>query len=239
VIQTLTTVVAPKAASRGLRLAFDIDPALPPVLRGDPLRLGQVLINYVNNAIKFSEQGSIEVSVRQLLADEQACLLRFEVRDHGIGLSDAEQGKLFQAFQQADTAITREYGGTGLGLAICKQLAQLMGGEVGVRSAPGAGSTFWFTARLGVSPRGLPDVINEVNAAAAALLDSARSTAAMQALKDARILLVEDNTFNQQIALEMLEEAGSSVCLANNGAEALDLLHQAEFDCVLMDVQMP
>ncbi|MGW8394646.1 PAS domain S-box protein [Pseudoduganella sp. HUAS MS19] len=239
VIQTLTTVVAPKAASRGLRLTFDIDPALPPVLRGDPLRLGQVLINYVNNAIKFSEQGSIEVSVKQLLADDIACLLRFEVRDHGIGLSDAEQGKLFQAFQQADTAITREYGGTGLGLAICKQLAQLMGGEVGVHSAPGAGATFWFTARLGVSPRGLPDVINEVNAAAAALLDSARSTAAMQALKDARILLVEDNTFNQQIALEMLEEAGSSVCLANNGAEALDLLHQAEFDCVLMDVQMP
>ncbi len=239
VIQTLTTVVAPKAASRGLRLAFDIDPALPPVLRGDPLRLGQVLINYVNNAIKFSEQGSIEVSVRQLLADDIACLLRFEVRDHGIGLSDAEQGKLFQAFQQADSAITREYGGTGLGLAICKQLAQLMGGEVGVHSAPGAGSTFWFTARLGVSPRGLPEVINEVNAAAAALLDSARSTAAMQALKDARILLVEDNTFNQQIALEMLEEAGSSVCLANNGAEALDLLHQAAFDCVLMDVQMP
>ncbi|WP_426343816.1 PAS domain S-box protein [Pseudoduganella sp. R-32] len=239
VIQTLTTVVAPKAASRGLRLAFDIDPALPPVLRGDPLRLGQVLINYVNNAIKFSEQGSIEVSVKQLLADDIACLLRFEVRDHGIGLSDAEQGKLFQAFQQADSAITREYGGTGLGLAICKQLAQLMGGEVGVHSAPGAGATFWFTARLGVSPRGLPDVINEVNAAAAALLDSARSTAAMQALKDARILLVEDNTFNQQIALEMLEEAGSSVCLANNGAEALDLLHQAAFDCVLMDVQMP
>ncbi|MTW14257.1 PAS domain S-box protein [Pseudoduganella eburnea] len=239
VIQTLTTVVAPKAASRGLRLSFEIDPALPPVLRGDPLRLGQVLINYVNNAIKFSEQGSIEVSVRQLLADDIACLLRFEVRDHGIGLSEAEQGKLFQAFQQADTTITREYGGTGLGLAICKQLAQLMGGEVGVHSKPGEGSTFWFTARLGVSPRGLPDVINEVNAAAAALLDSARSTAAMSALKDARILLVEDNTFNQQIALEMLEEAGSSVCLANNGAEALDLLHQADFDCVLMDVQMP
>jgi PAS domain S-box-containing protein len=239
VIQTLTTVVAPKAASRGLRLAFDLDPALPAVLRGDPLRLGQVLINYVNNAIKFSEQGSIDVSVRQLLANETACLLRFEVRDHGIGLSEEEQGKLFQAFQQADSAITREYGGTGLGLAICKQLAQLMGGEVGVESAPGKGAMFWFTARLGVSERRVPELINEVNAAAAALLDSARSAATMQALKDARILLVEDNTFNQQIALEMLEEAGSSVCLANNGAEALDLLHQADFDCVLMDVQMP
>ncbi len=239
VIQTLTTVVAPKAASRGLRLAFELDPALPPVLRGDPLRLGQILINYVNNAIKFSEQGSIDVSVRQLLADDSVCLLRFEVRDHGIGLTEEEQGKLFQAFQQADTAITREYGGTGLGLAICKQLAQLMGGEVGVHSVPGEGSTFWFTARLGLSARRVPELINEVNAAAAALLDSARSAAAMQALKDARILLVEDNTFNQQIALEMLEEAGSSVCLANNGAEALDLLQQAEFDCVLMDVQMP
>jgi two-component system, sensor histidine kinase and response regulator len=232
-------VVAPKAASRGLRLNVEIDPALPPVLRGDPLRLGQILINYVNNAIKFSEHGSIDVSVQLLLADADACRLRFAVRDQGIGLSEAEQAKLFQAFQQADSAITREYGGTGLGLAICKQLAQLMGGEVGVESAPGQGSTFWFTARLGRSARGVPELISEVNAAAAALVDSARSSAAMAALKDARILLVEDNTFNQQIALEMLEEAGSSVCLANNGAEALDLLAQAAFDCVLMDVQMP
>ena len=239
VIQTLTTVVAPKANSKGLQLQFDIDPAVPPVLRGDPLRLGQILINYVNNAIKFSEQGNIEVTVRQALADQNACLLRFEVRDHGIGLSELEQARLFQAFQQADTSITREYGGTGLGLAICKQLAQLMGGEVGVHSAPGVGSTFWFTARLGISQRRTPELVRSANAAAAAMLDTARSAAAMQALKDARILLVEDNTFNQQIALEMLEEAGSSVCLANNGAEALDLLHQASFDCVLMDVQMP
>ncbi len=238
VIQTLTTVVAPKAASRGLRLHFTLDPALPPVLRGDPLRLGQILINYVNNAIKFSEHGSIEVSVRRVLADADACLLRFEVRDHGIGLSEAEQAKLFQAFQQADSAITREYGGTGLGLAICKQLAQLMGGEVGVHSAPGAGSTFWCTARLGLG-RGAPQPDAALPARASALLDGAPGSSAMQALKDARILLVEDNTFNQQIALEMLEEAGSSVCLANNGAEALDLLQQAAFDCVLMDVQMP
>ena len=236
VIQTLTTVVAPKAASRGLRLQFELDPGLPPVLRGDPLRLGQVLINYVNNAIKFSEQGNIDIAVHQLLRDDSACLLRFEVRDHGIGLSEEEQGKLFQAFQQADTSITREYGGTGLGLAICKQLAQLMGGEVGVHSAPGAGATFWFTARLGIAERSALALPGD---AAAALQDLHSGAAAMQALKDARILLVEDNTFNQQIALEMLEEAGSSVCLANNGAEALDLLQQASFDCVLMDVQMP
>jgi PAS domain S-box-containing protein len=239
VIQTLTTVVAPKAASRELELVYDLDPTLPRVLRGDPLRLGQVLINYANNAIKFSEKGRIEVRVRQVVGDANGCLLRFEVSDCGIGLSDAEIDKLFQSFQQADTSTTREYGGTGLGLAICKQLAQLMGGEVGVRSRPGQGSTFWFTARLGISSATVPALIDRVKDAAAELLASSRSAAVMAALKNARILLVEDNTFNQQIALEMLEEVGSSVCLAANGMEALELLRQTAFDCVLMDVQMP
>nr|WP_315258633.1 PAS domain S-box protein [uncultured Duganella sp.] len=239
VIETLNTVVAPKAASRELELVYDLDPTLPKVLRGDPLRLGQVLINYANNAIKFSEKGRIEVRVRQVVGDAHGCLLRFEVSDCGIGLSEAEIDKLFQSFQQADTSTTREYGGTGLGLAICKQLAQLMGGEVGVRSRPGQGSTFWFTARLGISSASVPALIGRVKDAAAELLASARSAAVMAALKNARILLVEDNTFNQQIALEMLEEVGSSVCLAANGMEALELLRQTAFDCVLMDVQMP
>ncbi|MES2160465.1 MAG: PAS domain S-box protein [Pseudomonadota bacterium] len=239
VIQTLTTVVAPKAASRELELVFDLDPTLPKVLRGDPLRLGQVLINYANNAIKFSEKGRIEVRVRQVVGDANGCLLRFEVSDCGIGLSEAEIDKLFQSFQQADTSTTREYGGTGLGLSICKQLAQLMGGDVGVRSRPGLGSTFWFTARLGISSATVPALIDRVKDAAAELLASSRSAAVMAALKNARILLVEDNTFNQQIALEMLEEVGSSVCLAANGMEALELLRQTVFDCVLMDVQMP
>ncbi|MEC5161866.1 two-component system, sensor histidine kinase and response regulator [Janthinobacterium sp. CG_23.3] len=239
VMQTLTTVVAPKAAGKNLTLVFERDPRLPRMLRGDPLRLNQVLINYANNAIKFSEQGAITVKVALVVADASDCLVRFEVRDHGIGLSEHEMGKLFQSFQQADTSTTREYGGTGLGLAICKQLAQLMGGDVGVDSRPGEGSTFWFTARLGVSTSTVPTVVDHVKQAAAAMLASANSAAVMAALKHARILLVEDNTFNQQIALEMLEEAGASVCLANNGVEALDLLRQAEFDCVLMDVQMP
>src|SRR5476649_2251161 len=147
--------------------------------------------------------------------------------------------KLFVSFQQADTSTTREYGGTGLGLSICKQLAQLMGGDVGVRSRPGQGSTFWFTARLGISGAAVPALIDRARDAAAELLASSRSAAVMAALKNARILLVEDNTFNQQIALEMLEEVGSSVCLAANGMEALELLRQTVFDCVLMDVQMP
>ena len=239
VMQTLTTVVAPKAATRNLQLEFDLDPELPPVLVGDPLRLGQVLINYANNAIKFSEQGRIEIRVRKVVGDANDCLVRFEVSDQGIGLSDAEMAKLFVSFQQADTSTTREYGGTGLGLAICKELAQLMGGDVGVRSRPGVGSTFWFTAQLGVSYKTLPALLNQIGDAAGELLASARQSALLGALKGARILLVEDNQFNQQIAQEMLEELGATVCLANNGAEALELLRSTGYDCILMDLQMP
>ena len=239
VMQTLTTVVAPRAAGKNLELVFDIDPHLPPILVGDPLRLGQVLINYANNAIKFSEKGSITVIVKKVIGDDRHCLVRFEVCDHGIGLSQDEMSRLFQSFQQADTSTTREYGGTGLGLAISKQLAQLMGGEVGVDSRPGLGSTFWFTARLGISTQSAPALLDTMLQTAQAMRASADAALVMSALKHARILLVEDNTFNQQVALELLEEAGASVCLANNGVEALDLLRQAQFDCVLMDVQMP
>ncbi len=231
VIETVTTVVAPKAATKDLELVFDVDPALPHALRGDPLRLGQVLINYTTNAIKFSDQGCITVRIRALEVIDAACLLRFEVCDNGIGLSPDEAGKLFQSFQQADTSTTREYGGTGLGLAICKQLAQLMGGEVGVQSEPGSGSMFWFTARVGV--------LAEHADAPLPLPRAAGPERGHPSLKGASILLVEDNAFNQQIALEILEEAGCVVCLAQHGLEALDLLAKASFDCVLMDVQMP
>ncbi len=188
-----------------------------------------MLINYTNNAIKFSDSGPITVRVNMVEERADNCLLRFEVQDSGIGLTEEEAGKLFQSFQQADTSITREFGGTGLGLAICKQLAQLMGGDVGVRSAPGSGSTFWFTARVGK----LDSIESAGEPAPQADHDD------LAALNGARILLVEDNSFNQQIALEMLEESGCSVCVAQNGLEALDLLAKARFDCVLMDVQMP
>jgi PAS domain S-box-containing protein len=233
VLQTLTTVVAPKAATKELALEFEVDPDLPKVMQGDPLRLGQVLINYTNNAIKFSEQGKILVRVQLAEDGKDDCLLRFEVCDNGIGLSEEEQARLFQSFQQADASTTREYGGTGLGLAICKQLAQLMGGDVGVASVPGQGSRFWFTARVG-KLEAMPATLPEPPPRA---LDAPDDDYA--ALRGARILLVEDNTFNQQIALELLEGAGAAVVLANNGVEALDLLRKARFDLVLMDVQMP
>ena len=239
VIQTVTTVVASKAASRNLELVFDLDPALPPILVGDPLRLGQVLINYTNNAIKFSEQGRIEVRLRKEAGDSGVCLVRFEVSDQGIGLTEAEMAKLFVSFQQADASTTREYGGTGLGLAICKELAQLMGGDVGVSSEPGHGSTFWFTARLGLSLKTVPGLIDQLSDAASGLLANDCITVPHRPLNGARILLVEDNTFNQQIGQEMLEDVGATICLANNGIEALELLRQQDFDCVLMDLQMP
>lgn len=238
VMETLTTVVAPQAASRNLKLVFDLDPALPKLLVGDPLRLGQVLINYTNNAIKFSQEGTVEIRVRKEVASPSTCLLRFEVKDQGVGLSSAEMAKLFVSFQQADTSTTREYGGTGLGLAICKELAQLMGGDVGVNSQPGVGSTFWFTAELRTPPNAAPALIDQLSFAASELLERGPARHARE-LEAVRILLAEDNTFNQQIAQEILEEEGARVCVASNGVEALELLRHSEFDCVLMDLQMP
>ncbi len=149
VMDTVTNLVAEKVADKGLELVFDIDRNVPNYLVGDSLRLGQILINFSNNAVKFTEQGEVVVSVKVLEETETDVHLHFSVHDTGIGISPEDKAKLFQSFQQADTSTSRKYGGTGLGLAIAKQLAELMGGEVGVESEIGKGSTFWFTARLG------------------------------------------------------------------------------------------
>ena len=154
VIGSVTDFIQEKAVAKGLELIVDVDPKLPNDLLGDSLRLGQILINFASNAVKFTEKGSVVVRVRQEAEDERGLLLRFEVQDTGIGLTPEQIGKLFQSFSQADTSTTRKYGGTGLGLAISKKLVGLMGGEVGVSSEPGKGSTFFFTARLG--PRRAP-----------------------------------------------------------------------------------
>ncbi len=143
-------LVAESARAKGLELVIDLAPEVPMHLVGDPLRVGQVLVNYVNNAVKFTQHGEIVVAVGVVERDETAVTLRFEVRDTGIGISREQQSRLFESFQQADTSTTRRFGGTGLGLAIAKRLAQLMDGAVGVESEPGKGSRFWFTAKLGV-----------------------------------------------------------------------------------------
>ncbi|MGO4475195.1 CHASE domain-containing protein [Massilia sp. 2TAF26] len=235
-MRNLANQLGEAAAARGLSLEFEIAPELQRPLRGDPLRLEQVLLNFTSNAIKFSEQGRVLVRASVLRTLGAETLVRFEVRDRGIGIAFDELPKLFAPFHQADPSTTRCYGGTGLGLVISKQLAELMGGEVGVDSTPGEGSTFWFTARL-ASPA------DAAAAARRASTPAGAATAGPGALAGSAILLVEDNAFNQQVAQELLEDAGARVTVAGNGSEALALMRErgphTPFDCVLMDVQMP
>ncbi|HEY6897592.1 MAG TPA: response regulator [Rhodocyclaceae bacterium] len=234
VIKNLNNLVAVNAAAKGLKFVVDLDPALPNHLRGDPLRLGQVLINFTSNAVKFTNQGEILVRARIIEERSDGYLVLFEVKDTGIGMDAEEKQKIFLAFRQADSSTTRRYGGTGLGLAISKQLVTLMGGEVGVSSLPDYGSTFWFTVPLGKGLALPVKTSTEVEHDPADLL-----AAATAAIKGAHILLVDDHPFNLQLATAFLEDVGATVQVAGNGREALELLRRQPFDCVLMDVQMP
>jgi two-component system sensor histidine kinase/response regulator len=374
VLDNVSLLITEKAAAKNLEFIVAVAEDVPALLIGDPLRLGQVLVNYANNAVKFTDQGEISIRVSMLppalQSTDQEVLVRFEVRDTGIGLTEEQQGSLFHSFQQADSSTTRKYGGTGLGLVISKRLAELMGGEVGVDSAPRLGSTFWFTARLGIGqgtplrfqpspdlrsrhillvddneyarevigdmlrsmsfivdtadsgPAGLAEIRRAVAAGVAydivfldwrmpgmdglataqairelplprpplvlmitaydrdEVIDAARAvgieevlskpvspsllfdkvmnllgagrqglgvTAPMQEqrgtdllpIAGARILLVEDNELNQEVATELLRQEGFVVELAVDGAEALSKVQQHAYDCVLMDMQMP
>jgi PAS domain S-box-containing protein len=370
VLENLATVAMVKTREKGLELLFRRDPHVPTVLIGDPLRLGQVLINLTNNAVKFTENGEIVIDIALIDSSDGQVTLSFAVRDTGIGMTPEQQSKLFQSFSQADTSTTRKYGGTGLGLAISRQLVELMGGEIDVDSEPGVGSTFKFTVNLGVGQgaeekafptipdlRGMHAVVLDDNATAREILSTylqsfsfrvdTASTAdelfrlmettdtpydlivldwlmpkmkgleVAQKIKNeirpatdphiimisgfssgdvmdqpggehidqfltkpvspshlfdavmaafgvatnekarthrnrreidhqmlrpvmgAQILLVEDNEINQQVASELLGQAGFLVDIANHGQEALDKLGEKLYDCVLMDVQMP
>ncbi len=369
VLSNVTNLIGDKANQKGLELIYDIPADVPPVLVGDPLRLGQILVNYGNNAAKFTEQGEIRIGVRILERSDHDVFLKFSVSDTGIGLNDEQKSRLFRSFEQADGSTTRKYGGTGLGLAISKQLALLMGGDVGVDSTPGHGSTFWFTARLGVStqPRRaliphsslkglrvlvvddhegsrltLVEILTQLTFDARAVASGATAIAAVKAaasagqpfvlalldwkmpdmdgietaqriralglettpvmvlvtgygreevlklaqeagietilikpvssslmfdtlqrvlgaecaeltenapstedsidfasLRGARVLLAEDNPLNQQVATEILTDAGLWVDIADNGQRAIDMVLAAPYDVVLMDMQMP
>ncbi|MFM8330507.1 MAG: PAS domain S-box protein [Candidatus Methylumidiphilus sp.] len=223
-------LIAEKAEAKRLELAFDIDPQAPRHLRGDPLRLRQALANYLNNAVKFTPAGRVVLSVTLDEADGADALLRFRVSDSGIGLTAEQQARLFQPFNQADATTTRQYGGTGLGLAIVKNLADLMGGTVGVESEYGKGSSFWFTARLGRGDPGqhpLPPA------------SGPDAGGGLAALRGARVLLAEDNELNQEVAAELLRGVGIDVDIADNGQAALEKLRARPYDLVLMDMQMP
>ena len=229
VFSSVSNQTAAAAESKGLTLVFQLDPALDRALRGDPTRIAQVLLNYVSNAIKFSQQGQVIVRAAPLAGAACDGMVRFEVQDSGIGMTEAQVALLFQSFHQADNSTTRRYGGTGLGLAISKQLAALMDGEVGAHSALGQGSMFWFTARL-ADPSSL---------AAASSADAGGAETPHAAFRGARILLVEDSPLNREVARGLLEAVGAEVHTANDGQQALDCLVKEPFDCVLMDVQMP
>ena len=370
VLDNVANLITEKCSGKGLELVFSIAPDVPPSLVGDSLRVGQILINYANNAVKYTERGEVVIAARVKERTDHDVLLHFSVSDTGIGLNDEQISRLFQSFSQADSSTTRKFGGTGLGLAISKNLAGLMGGEVGVTSVPGSGSTFWFTVRLGISAlprrvllpnpdlRGRRALVVDDNIHARAVLrgmleamtfrvhDVASGGEALRALQSAgangepfdvvyldwrmpemdgmetalhiralglvpdpillmvsahgheemmheagalgmtgvlvkpvspsvlfdttmqalgeglsesrfgglgtaagleqlanvrgaRILLAEDNNINQQVACELLQDAGFSVDVAENGRIALDKVQQADYDLVLMDMQMP
>ncbi len=230
ILDNVYSLISEQAQAKGLRIVVDPD-SVPVWLRGDPTRLRQALLNYAGNAIKFTEQGTITLRADLLEDCGDAVWVRFAVEDTGIGIAPEAQSKLFTAFEQADISTTRKYGGTGLGLAITRRLAQLMDGEVGVASTPGAGSTFWFTAHLqhghGVTPA-LP-----------ATGEADVETKLRLRHGGTRLLLAEDNAINREVALELLHGVGLAVDTAEDGQQALEKAAANTYDLILMDMQMP
>jgi signal transduction histidine kinase/CheY-like chemotaxis protein len=225
VLETVSTLISEKATAKGLELIFNIDPKVSTHPKGDPLRLGQILINYCNNAVKFTERGEIIVKVCVQEEEDRGQLVYFSVSDTGIGLTEEQMGRLFQAFEQADVSTTRQHGGTGLGLAISKKLAQLMGGDVGVTSELGKGSTFWFTAYLAKG-------------------DAIAKRVTHPDLRGRRVLIIDDNEQAREIESSMLSSMTFKVHEAPSGLDGIEMVQQAAernepYDIIYVDWQMP
>jgi PAS domain S-box-containing protein len=226
VLDNVANLITEKTSAKGLELVIDVDKNIPLNLIGDPLRLGQILINYSNNAVKFTEHGEVDIVIRIREQTDSEVLLHFAVCDTGIGLSAEQIGRLFQSFSQADTSTTRKFGGTGLGLVISRRLAELMGGEVGVESEPGKGSTFWFTVRLGKS------------------VGQQAKPALSGDLQGKLVLVVDNNANARQVLGDMLSNMGFKVDQADSGTEGIGAVNRAEaqgmpYELVFLDWKMP
>ena len=226
VLENVAILITQKASNQGLELLFDIDPNLPTNFIGDPLRLGQILINYANNAVKFTKKGEIRIIVRLQEYHQESVVLYLAVQDTGIGITPEQQKNLFNSFQQADTSTTRKFGGTGLGLAICKKMAEMMGGTVGVESEYGCGSTFWATVTLQKST--IPP----------------RRLVLSADLTGKRVLVIDDNENARLVLGDLLEQMGFSVDLASEGATGLNQVTEADrrgspYEIIFLDWQMP
>jgi signal transduction histidine kinase/ABC-type nitrate/sulfonate/bicarbonate transport system substrate-binding protein/DNA-binding response OmpR family regulator len=228
VIEYLSSVIKSRCTEKGLQFALDVCNKIPNCLKGDPIRLGQVLINLCTNAIKFTDKGKVSVDIQLIEKNDQKVILGFLVKDTGIGMTKEQVRKLFQAFHQTDNSITRKYGGTGLGLVISKRLIEMMNGNIKVSSEPNVGTEFYFTARFGWSDM----KISSNN------FDIPKNTI-KKLISYKHVLLVEDNEINMQVAQELLKGVGVKTSLAYNGKQAVAITQKESFDAILMDIQMP
>jgi signal transduction histidine kinase/CheY-like chemotaxis protein len=228
-VSGIIAILKPKAQEKGLQLTAKIDAAVPPFVKGDPVRLNQILVNLINNAIKFTEKGGIYVEVKSTGTTEKESLIEFVVKDTGIGIPDDKRSIIFEDFVQASDDTTRKYGGTGLGLAIVKKIVELHNGKISVESHPGAGSVFTVQLSLERGEGAMASLGNHILPASESL----------EALRGAFILLVEDNGVNQLLVKKVLAKTGCRIDVASNGLEAIEYLKKSKYDVILMDVQMP
>lgn len=228
VVRNAIQITGFKAEEKSILLRSIIDKNIHPVLLGDPFRLNQVLVNLVGNAIKFTEEGEVNIHVNLLQEDEEKVSLEFIVQDTGIGIKEDKLALVFEQFTQASSETTRRFGGSGLGLTITRQLIELQGGSIHVKSTLGVGSTFTFYLN-----------VKKGNSELQHSLKKAVVPAKQNALAGIKVLLAEDNLINQKVAVKILSIEGAEVVVANNGLEAIEMLRQHQYDVVLMDIQMP